>query len=60
MLGGGSLFSYVLRMFVNCCRLSSFPFLKLKMPQFSNLSISQVIQKAEFAYVDLRFTLHRT
>lgn len=37
-----------------------FPLSEIKNAQFSNMSISQVIQKAEFAYVDLRFTLHVT
>ena len=33
---------------------------EIKNAQFSNLSLSQVIRKAEFVYVDLRFTLHVT
>ena len=32
-----------------------FPLSEIKDAQFSNLCISQVIQKAEFVYVDLRF-----
>lgn len=37
-----------------------FPLSEIKDAQCSNLCISQVIQKAEFVYVDLRFTLQVT
>lgn len=37
-----------------------FPLSEIKDAQCSNLCISRVIQKAEFVYVDLRFTLQVT